>query len=312
MTGKIVITESIHEDGIRMLKDAGFEIEEALDVTHEGLKERIKDFDVIIVRSKTNVNKEIIEAGRNLKMIARAGIGLDNIDLETAEKHNINVANVPGASTESVAELVFALILSLFRHVTRADKTLKEGKWIKKELLGNELKGKSIGIIGFGRIGQKIAKIAKAFEMNVLCYDVLESCLSKAREMEVEDYGPAKNGLYELLEKSDIITLHVPLVPQTHHLIGREEMKLLKNGAYIINTARGGVVDDDALYDALRSGKLGGAGLDVYEKEPPRDSPLIELTNVVSTPHIGASTLEAQRAVGTVLAERIIDFFKRG
>lgn len=312
MTGKIVITESIHEDGIRMLKDAGFEIEEALDVTHEGLKERIKDFDVIIVRSKTNVNKEIIEAGRNLKMIARAGIGLDNIDLETAEKHNINVANVPGASTESVAELVFALILSLFRHVTRADKTLKEGKWIKKELLGNELKGKSIGIIGFGRIGQKIAKIAKAFEMNVLCYDVLESCLSKAREMEVEDYGPAKNGLYELLEKSDIITLHVPLVPQTHHLIGREEMKLLKNGAYIINTARGGVVDDDALYDALRSGKLGGAGLDVYEKAPPRDSPLIELTNVVSTPHIGASTLEAQRAVGTVLAERIIDFFKRG
>lgn len=312
MTGKIVITESIHEDGIRMLKDAGFEIEEALNVPHEGLKERIKDFDVIIVRSKTNVNKEIIEAGRNLKMIARAGIGLDNIDLETAEKHNINVANVPGASTESVAELVFALILSLFRHVTRADKTLKEGKWIKKELLGNELKGKSIGIIGFGRIGQKIAKIAKAFEMNVLCYDVLESCLSKAREMEVEDYGPAKNGLYELLEKSDIITLHVPLVPQTHHLIGREEMKLLKNGAYIINTARGGVVDDDALYDALRSGKLGGAGLDVYEKEPPRDSPLIELTNVVSTPHIGASTLEAQRAVGTVLAERIIDFFKRG
>ncbi|MFX1598720.1 MAG: hydroxyacid dehydrogenase, partial [Promethearchaeota archaeon] len=308
MTGKIVITESIHEDGIRMLKDAGFEIEEALNVPHEGLKERIKDFDVIIVRSKTNVNKEIIEAGRNLKMIARAGIGLDNIDLETAEKHNINVANVPGASTESVAELVFALILSLFRHVTRADKTLKEGKWIKKELLGNELKGKSIGIIGFGRIGQKIAKIAKAFEMNVLCYDVLESCLSKAREMEVEDYGPAKNGLYELLEKSDIITLHVPLVPQTHHLIGREEMKLLKNGAYIINTARGGVVDDDALYDALRSGKLGGAGLDVYEKEPPRDSPLIELTNVVSTPHIGASTLEAQRAVGTVLAERIIDF----
>ncbi|MFX1362595.1 MAG: hydroxyacid dehydrogenase [Promethearchaeota archaeon] len=312
MTGKIVITESIHEDGIRMLKDAGFEIEEALNVPHEGLKERIKDFDVIIVRSKTNVNKEIIEAGRNLKMIARAGIGLDNIDLETAEKHNINVANVPGASTESVAELVFALILSLFRHVTRADKTLKEGKWIKKELLGNELKGKSIGIIGFGRIGQKIAKIAKAFEMNVLCYDVLESCLSKAREMEVEDYGPAKNGLYELLEKSDIITLHVPLVPQTHHLIGREEMKLLKNGAYIINTARGGVVDDDALYDALRSGKLGGAGLDVYEKAPPRDSPLIELTNVVSTPHIGASTLEAQRAVGTVLAERIIDFFKRG
>ncbi|MFX0096817.1 MAG: hydroxyacid dehydrogenase [Candidatus Hodarchaeota archaeon] len=311
MVKRIIVTEEIPIEGIRMLKESGFEIVEVRKITHGELKERIGIFDVIIVRSKTKVDSEIIKAGKNLKIIARSGVGLDNIDTVAAQKHKIDVVNVPGAPSESVAELVFALILSLFRDIPKADKAMKEGKWIKKEILGKELKGNSIGIIGFGRIGQKIAVIAKAFEMNILCHDILESCLLKAREMEVEAFGPSKESLFELLKKSHIITLHVPLVPETYHLIGEKEIQMMKDGAYIINTARGAVIDEDALYKALKSGKLAGAGLDVYEREPPEGSPLVKLPNVVSTPHIGASTVEAQKATSVILAEKIIALLKK-
>ncbi|MFX1486545.1 MAG: hydroxyacid dehydrogenase [Promethearchaeota archaeon] len=310
MTKRVLVTEPIHIDGLDLLKKSGFEVLESLDLTHERLKEMIKTFDVIIVRSRTLVNKEIVESGKNLKIIARAGVGLDNIDLEAAKKRNIEVLNIPGAASESVAELVFALLLSLFRQIPKADKGLKEGKWTKKGLLGKELKGKNIGIIGFGRIGQIVASIAKGFEMNVLCYDVIESCLLKAREMEVEDHGPSKEGLYELLKKSDIITLHVPLLPETHHLIGEREIETMKDGAYVVNAARGAIVDEEPLYKALKTGKLAGAGLDVFEEEPPLDNPLLRLSNVVCTPHIGASTIETQRSISTMLAERIIDLLR--
>lgn len=310
MTKRVLVTESVHIDGLSLLKESGFEVVESPNPTQEELKEMIKTFDVIIVRSKTLVNNEIMESGKSLKIVGRAGVGLDNIDLEAAEKHDIKVINIPGVSSESVAELVFALLLSLFRHVPKADKGLKEGVWSRKGLLGKELRGKKIGVVGFGGIGQIVARIAKGFEMNVLCYDVLESSLSKAREMGVEDHGPSKEGLYELLKESDIVTLHVPLLPQTYHLIGEKEIETMKDGAYLINAARGAIIDEEWLYKALKSGKIAGAGLDVYEEEPPTDNPLLKLPNVITTPHIGASTIETQRTISKILAERIIDVLK--
>ncbi len=308
---KILVSDPLHPDGIKMLRDAGFEVIEQPDISYDELKEKIKDFEVLIVRSRTKVTREIIESAEKLTLIARAGVGLDNIDVKAAQEKNIAVINAPEAPTYSVAELVIGLMIAALRGIPRGDMALKEGKWIKKELLGRELNGKTLGIVGFGRIGQEVAKRALAFNMKVLAYDVIGELAKKAEELGVEFVGTTKEALYKLLKESDIITLHVPLLPSTYHMIGREEISLMKNGAVIINTSRGGIIDEKALYEALKEGKIAAAALDVFENEPPTDVSLklAQLPNVVATPHIGASTEEAQRKAATIIAQKIIDHF---
>jgi len=308
---KILVTDPLHPDGIRMLKDAGFEVVEQPDISYEELKKKIKEFNVLVVRSRTKVTKEIIDSAEKLVLIARAGVGLDNIDVKAAQEKGIVVMNAPEAPTYSVAELVIGLMISVLRGIPRGDTALKNGKWIKKQLLGRELNGKTLGIVGFGRIGQEVARRALAFNMKVLAYDVIGELAKKAKELGVEFVGTTREALNKLLKESDIITLHVPLLPSTRHMIGKEEISLMKRGAVIINTSRGGIIDEEALYDALKEGRIAAAALDVFENEPPTgiSLKLVQLPNVVATPHIGASTEEAQRKAATIIAQKIIDYF---
>jgi D-3-phosphoglycerate dehydrogenase len=275
-----------------------------LEVTSEHLEKDelmkiIPEVDVLVVRSATKVTADIIEAGKNLKIIARAGIGLDNIDVQKAKEKGIKILNTPGASAPSVAELAMGLMLACARHIARATISLKEGKWEKKALKGKELLGKTLGLIGFGNIGQEVAKRALAFGMKIIAYDPAKP----ATDLPVEYVD-----LDTLFRESDFISLHVPLTESTRHIINRESIAKMKDGVIIVNTARGGTIDEEALYEALVSGKVYAAGLDVFEVEPPTDEirrKLLNLDNVVATPHIGASTDEAQNRVGTELVEKI-------
>jgi D-3-phosphoglycerate dehydrogenase len=302
---KILVCDSIHEDGIKKLKQAGFEVEVNPTISDEQLKNIAANYDALIVRSRTQVTEEIIQAGKNLKIIGRAGAGLDNINVASAEKKSILVLNTPEAPAEAVAELTIGLMLSLARNIPLADHSLKEGKWLKKELMGWELKGKTLGTIGLGNIGEKVTKIAKAFEMKILISKHTPPSPELLKELEAE-FVP----LNDLLQRSDIVTIHVPLTPQTDHMIGEKEIKLMKNGAFLINTSRGAIVDEKALLKALKSGKLKGAALDVFEVEPPKDLTLIRLSQVVCTTHIGAQTEEAQREASILIAEKIINALK--
>jgi len=302
---RVLVCDPIHEDGVAMLKQAGFKVDVNPTISVQELKEAISNYDALVVRSRTKVTKEIIEAGRHLKAVGRAGAGLDNIDVEAAEKEGIMVLNTPEAPAQAVAELTIGLMLSLARSIPFADHTMKEGKWIKKELEGWQLKDKTLGVIGLGNVGEKVAKIAKALGMRILITKRTPPPPELLKELEAE-FIPLK----ELLQRSDIVTIHVPLTPQTHHMISAKEIQTMKDGAYLINTSRGAIVDEKALSDALQSGKLGGAALDVYEIEPPTDFSLIRLPNVVATPHIGAQTIESQRIAAVIIAEKLIKALK--
>lgn len=295
---KILVTDKIHEDGIKSLKEFT-EVDVATDLEPAELLERVKDYDVLVVRSATKVTKEVIDAGKGLKVIARVGAGLDNIDVKAAEACGIKIVNAPEAPTVAVAELVLAHMLSFARNVPRADVSMKGGKWEKKQLVGTELRDKTLGVVGIGRIGQAIGDRAKAFLMNLLLHDVVQNQEFAKRT------GSKYVDLDTLLRESDYVTLHVPLLPQTKHMIGARELGLMKPTAVLINASRGGVVDEKALAKALQDKKIAGACLDVYEQEPPRDSPLFKLPNVVLTPHLGASTAEAQRDAAVIVAKKI-------
>lgn len=302
---RILVCDPVHEEGIEKLKQAGFEVDVNPTITSEQLTKIVSNYDVLIVRSRTKVTKEIIEAGRRLRVIGRAGAGLDNINLETAKQRGITVLSTPEALTEAVAELTIGLIISLARSIPLADRTLKEGKWIKKKLMGWQLEGKTLGTIGLGKIGERVARIAKALGMKILIREIIPLSPELLKELETE-VVPLK----ELLQRSDVITLHVPLTSQTYHMIGAKEFQLMKNGAFLVNTSRGAIVDEKPLLTALKSGKIGGAALDVYEVEPPRDLELIKLPNVVCTAHIGAQTKKAQNAAASMIAEKIINSSK--
>ncbi|WP_456396628.1 hydroxyacid dehydrogenase [Thermococcus sp.] len=302
---RVLVAAPLHEKAFEVLRNAGFEVlyEEYPD--EERLVELVKDVEAIIVRSKPKVTRKVIEAAPKLRVIGRAGVGLDNIDLEAAKERGIEVVNSPGASSRSVAELALALMFNVARKIAFADRRMREGVWAKKQCLGMELEGKTLGIVGFGRIGYQIAKIAKAMGMNLLLYDPYPN-EERAREV-----GGKFVGLEELLKESDVITLHVPLLDSTYHLINEERLKLMKPTAILINAARGPIVDTDALVKALREGWIAGAALDVFEEEPlPKGHPLTELDNVVLTPHIGASTVEAQMRAGVQVAEQIVEILK--
>ncbi|NJE43265.1 hydroxyacid dehydrogenase [Thermococcus sp. GR6] len=303
---KVLVAAPLHEKAIEVLKNAGFEVvcEEYPD--EDKLIELAKDVEAIIVRSKPKVTRKVIEAAPKLKVIGRAGVGLDNIDLEAAKERGIKVVNSPAASSRSVAELVVALMFAVARKIAFADRKMREGVWAKKQCMGIELEGKTIGIVGFGRIGYNVAKLAKALGMNVLLYDPYPD------EERAKEVGGKFVSLEELLKESDVVTLHVPLIDATYHMINEERLKLMKPTAILINAARGAVIDTEALVKALEEGWIAGAGLDVFEEEPlPEGHPLTKFDNVVLTPHIGASTVEAQMRAGVQVAEQIVEILKK-
>lgn len=297
---KILVTDKTAEEALEVFKKAGHEITyEEIDA--ETLLKEISKYDAIMVRSRTKVTTEVVNAGAkgNLKVIGRAGIGVDNIDIETAAKHKIPVVNSPTGSTASVAELAIAHMLALARKINIADSTMKKGEWAKKQLKGTELSGKTLGLIGSGNIAQHTAKIAKSFGMKILVYS--PHCTEeKAKKM-----GAKLATFEDLLKQSDFISLHVPHTKNTHYLINEKAISMMKKTAYLIDVSRGGVVDQKTLYKALKEGKIAGAGIDVFEKEPPENNPFIDLDNVILSPHIGANTKEGQIKAGTICAEQI-------
>ncbi|MEM4187692.1 MAG: hydroxyacid dehydrogenase [Candidatus Hadarchaeum sp.] len=294
----ILVTDKIDEEGIRRLKEVA-NVDLAIGLKPPELLERIGNYEVLVVRSATKVTKEVIEAGKKLRIIGRAGAGVDNIDVEAAKARGIKVLNTPEAPSEAVAELVIGLMLSWARRLPQADSSMKQGKWLKSELMGTELRGKTLGIIGTGKIGQRVGSLAVAFGMKIVAQDcvVYPEFIAKT-SCEYTD-------LETVLKQADYLTIHLPLTPETRHLIGRRELGLMKSTAVLINTSRGEIVDENALVEALTSGKIAGACLDVFSREPPVDSPLLKLPNVILTPHIGASTHEAQREAAILISEKI-------
>ena len=289
----------------KILNDNGLKVSYEPTITPEEILEKISTFNIIIVRSRTTVTKEMIEKADNCKIIARVGVGLDNVDQDAAKTKNIRVINAVEGAMNAVAELVLGLMLSLARQTARGDRAVRNGQWIKKELKGTELRGKYLGIIGLGNIGKRLGRLAHSLNMNIIGYDVMPIDEEFAKEV-----GLMKADLNTLLQSSDYISIHVPLLDSTYHLLDAQKMSTMKKTAKIINTSRGGVVDEDALYEALKNGTLGGAALDVFEKEPAIGTKLAELDNVILTPHIGAQTKEAQSLAANVIAEKIVQILR--
>lgn len=300
---KILVSDPLSEQGIKILKkQKGFEVDLKPKTPPEELKKIIKDYDALIVRSGTKVTKDIIKAADKLKVIGRAGVGIDNVDVAAASQKGIIVMNTPEGNTISTAEHTMSMILSLSRNIPQANNSLKQDKkWDRKTFMGVELYGKVLGVVGLGRVGKEVAKRCLSFGMKILAYDPF-LLTEKAKEMEVELVD-----LNRLFKESDYITLHVPLTDETKHMISEKELAKMKNGVRIINCARGGIIDEKALYEALKKGKVAGAALDVYEKEPPLQSPLLELNNIITTPHLGAATKEAQLGVAVDVARQVVD-----
>ncbi len=304
---KVLVTDPLAEKGLKILrKEKGIEVEVKTGLSTKQLVESIGDCQGLIVRSGTKVTGEIIKAAKELKAIGRAGVGLDNVDVEAATEKGIIVMNAPVGNTISTAEHTVSLILALSRNITRADRSLRQKKWERKKFMGVEVYKKTLGIIGLGRVGSDVAKRMKSFGMHCLAYDPYISP-EMARRIEVELVE-----LKDLLHRADYISIHTPLTEETKHLIGEDEFKEMKKGVRVINCARGGVVDEDALYKAIKEGRVAGAALDVYEEEPPFKSPLLELDSVVLTPHLGASTEEAQVNVAIEFAQQMVDALKKG
>ena len=289
----------------KILQDNGLKVSYEPTITPEEILEKISTFNIIIVRSRTTVTKEMIEKADNCKIIARVGVGLDNVDQDAAKTKDIRVINAVEGAMNAVAELVLGLMLTLARQTARGDRAIRNGQWLKKELKGTELRGKYLGIIGLGNIGKRLGRIAHSLNMNIIGYDVMPIDEEFAKEV-----GLMKADLNTLLQSSDYISIHVPLLDSTYHLLDAQKMSTMKKTAKIINTSRGGVVDEDALYDALKNGTLGGAALDVFEKEPAIGTKLAELDNVILTPHIGAQTKEAQSLAANVIAEKIVQILR--
>jgi len=286
---KIVIADDMEAEVVEEIKKLGEVVYKPKDV-----KAEIKDADVLIVRSATKVDEEMLGKARRLRIVARAGVGLDNIDVQACERSGIKVINTPGASTNAVAELVVGVMICMLRNVQKAHMQMKNRIWDKKNLVGTEIEGKTLGIIGFGRIGSLVAKKANALGMKVIAFDPHPKPVEYVRFVSFD----------ELLSTADVISLHATLTPETRNMINKEAIAKMKNGAYLMNFARGGLVDEEALYEACKTKKIAGAALDVYSVEPYAGK-LLELDNICFTPHLGASTKEAQRRIGAELLEKL-------
>lgn len=299
MKWRILLTDGLAPISDQALLDS-VELVDKKGITAEELLEEIKDFDAAIVRGRTKITDAVLTAAAKLKVVGRMGVGVDNIDLDAARSHNVTVVNAPIATTVSVAELTLGLMLSLVRGIAKADFGMKAGDWLKKELRGTELFQKTLGVIGFGHIGESVARRALAFDMRVVAFDPVRP----ADEIKAGGAGPVS--FEELLKQSDIITMHIPHIKSTHHLLDEKAFSLMKDHVLIICAARGGVIDEKALLAALENGKVAGAALDVYEKEPTGENPLPMHPRVVATPHIGAQTKEAQLRAGFDILSEVV------
>ena len=301
----VLICDQVNPTLNEILEKNGLQITYEPEITPEQIAEKIGNYEVVVVRSRTKITKDLIQRADKCKVIARVGVGLDNIDQEAAKEKNIRVINAVEGAMNAVAELVVGLMLSLAREIPRADREVRNGNWIKKELMGTELRGKYLGIVGLGNIGKRLGRLAKSFNMNIIGFDVMPIDEEFSKEV-----GLMKADLGTLLASADYVSLHVPLLDSTKHMINAEKITTMKSTARIINTSRGGVIDEDALYDALKNGNLGGAALDVFEIEPATSNKLRELPNFISTPHMGAQTKEAQSLAANVIAEKIIQILR--
>ena len=301
----ILICDQVNPILKEVLEKNGLKVTYEPEITPEQIAEKIGNFQVVVVRSRTKMTRELVEKADKCQIIARVGIGLDDIDQETAKEKNIRVINAVEGAITAVAELVIGLMLSMAREIPRADREIRNGNWIKKELMGSELQGKYLGIVGLGNIGKRLGKLAKSLHMNIIGYDVvpIDDEFSK-------DVGLMKADLDTLLSSADYVSLHVPLLDSTHHMINAEKLKMMKITASIINTSRGGVIDEEALYNSLKEGNLAGAALDVFEAEPATGNKLTTLSNFVATPHMGAQTKEAQLLAANIIAEKIIQVLR--
>ena len=302
---KVLVCDSIDKIGVEILSKAGMIVDYQPDIALEKLMSLVSDYDVLVVRSRTNVSKDVIENGNSLKVIARVGVGLDNVDTNYAKSKNIQVINAQEAATNAVSELVIGSMISLARLIPYAHSELSKGNWIKKSLMGTELSGKYLGIVGVGNIGRNVGRIARALRMNIIGYDIYPI----SREY-INEVSMINADLDTLVESSDFITIHVPLSSDTYHLFDKKLLSRMKKSGYIINTSRGGIVDEIALHDLLKDQKIAGAGLDVFEIEPPTNRKFLEMPNVLGTPHIGAQTKEAQELAARVIAEKLIHRFQ--
>jgi len=297
----VLICDQVNTILKEILEKNGLKVTYEPEITPEQIAEKIGNFEVVVVRSRTKMTRELIEKADKCKILARVGVGLDNIDQDAAKEKNIRVLNAVEGAITAVAELVIGLMLSMAREIPRADREIRNGNWIKKELMGTELKGKYLGIVGLGNIGKRLGRLARALNMNIIGYDVTEIDNEFSKEV-----GLMKADLDTLLSSADYVSFHVPLLDSTRHMINAEKLKMMKNTARIINTARGGVIDEEALYNSLKDGSLAGAALDVFEVEPATGNKLITLPNFVATPHMGAQTKEAQLLAANIIAEKII------
>jgi len=301
----VLICDQVNPILKEILEKNGLKVTYEPEITTEQIAEKIGNFNVVVVRSRTKLVKELIEKADNCQIIARVGVGLDNIDEDAAKVKNIRVINAVEGAITAVAELVVGLMLSMAREIPRADREIRNGNWIKKEMMGSELKGKYLGIIGLGNIGKRLGRLARALNMNIIGYDIVPINEEFSKEV-----GLMKADLDTLLASSDYVSLHVPLLDSTKHMINAEKLRLMKKTAHIVNTSRGGVIDEESLYNALKDGNLESAALDVFEIEPATGNKLTNLPNFIATPHIGAQTKEAQSLAAIVIAEKIIQLLR--
>jgi D-3-phosphoglycerate dehydrogenase len=301
ITGNILVCDPISKIGITILKKAGLNVVDKPSITNSELLSEVENYDVIVVRSRTRITNEVISNAKKAKIIARVGVGLDNIDVDSARQNNIEVVNSPESAINAVAELVMGLMLSLARNLPLADREMKKGNWMKKELTGIELRGKYLGIVGVGNIGRNLARIARSLRMNIIGYDIFP-----IKQDFINEVGMITTDFNTLIASSDFISCHVPSTPATMHMFNESTFSNMKSTAFFINSSRGETVDENALYNALTTKKIAGAALDVFEEEPATNKKLLQLSNIICTPHIGAQTKESQELASNVIAEKII------
>ena len=300
----LLICDEVNEKIVQNLRDAGLQVDVASDITAQRLVTVVANYQAVLIRSRTTITRQIIEAGKKLRLIARAGVGVDNVDVEAASEHSVLVINAPNGNTVSACELTCAHILSISRNMYQATKSLKDGVWNRKHFVGTEVAQKTLGIVGLGRIGCEVGKRMKAFEMQIIGYDPFTP------KSVVEPLGIEFVSLEEIWRRSDYISLHVPLIPATKNLVNKTTLAKCKTGVMIINCARGGIVDEQALLEALVSRHVHAAALDVFEEEPPRNDDLLRNPYLNPTPHLGASTKDGQRRVGEEIVDEIIKLNK--
>nr|WP_320161894.1 phosphoglycerate dehydrogenase [uncultured Methanoregula sp.] len=302
---RVLVSDPLAEEGLVILR-AAVDVDVKTDLKEDELCKIIGDYDALLVRSGTEVTAKVIEAGNRLKFIGRAGVGVDNVDVEAATRKGIIVANAPEGNTLAATEHTMAMMQSLARNIPQANASLKKKEWKRSKFMGVELNEKTLGIVGFGRIGREVAKRANAMDMKCVAYDPF---ITKERAAQL---GVEMMSMADLFKVADVITVHTPLIPETKHVINAKSIATMKDGVRIINCARGGIIDEKALYDAIKSGKVAGAALDVFEEEPPTESPLLTLDQVIVTPHLGASTVEAQLNVAVSVAKQCIEVLNGG